>query len=79
MHFYRFACKIVLKMTTEMRKRRDMGNPLQAVNSKYRTVDTALVIMSQSKRDNANTFRLSDIREPHFTSKTVKMHVLGCL
>ena len=41
MHFYRFAYKIVLKMTTEMRKRRDMGNPLQAVNSKYGTVDTA--------------------------------------
>ena len=76
MHFYRFACKMVLKMTTEIKKRRDMGNPLQAVNSKYRTVDTALAIMSQS---NANTFRLNDVREPHFTSKTVQVHVLGCL
>ena len=43
------AYKLVLKKTTEIRKRRDMGNPLQAVNSKYRTVDTAPAIMSQSK------------------------------
>ena len=50
MHFHRFACKIVLKITTEIRKRRDMCNPLQAVNSKYKTVDTAIAIMSQSKR-----------------------------
>ena len=49
MHFYRFACKIVLKMTTEIRKHGDMGNALLAVNSKYTTVDTAVAIMSQSK------------------------------
>ena len=42
MHFYHFACKVVLKMAKEIRKRRDMGSPLQAVNSKYKTVDTAL-------------------------------------
>ena len=76
MHFHRFACKIVLKMATEIRKREDVGNPLQVVNSKYRTLDAALAIMSQSKWGNANTFRLNHVREPHFAVWELELSTL---